>query len=152
MERLPYIDEHSTISEAGPEDTWSALVAVMAGTARSPLAHYARVVGCEPASAHGDWRGELRAGATVPGFAVDEVSKPRRLTLTGRHRFSRYALTFELEPIETASATRLRAETRAAFPGVTGRVYRALVISSGAHRLAVHRLLRRVRHRAPRRA
>jgi hypothetical protein len=39
---------------------------------------------------------------------------------------------------------RVRAQTYAAFPGVKGRVYRALVISSGAHRFVTQRLLRRV--------
>jgi hypothetical protein len=44
--------------------------------------------------------------------------------------------------------TRLRAETRARFPGPFGALYRLLVVSSGAHALLTRRLLEGVRHRA----
>lgn len=63
--------------------------------------------------------------------------------LRGRHRFSRYELAFDLAPRD-ASSTRLRATTRAAFPGPQGRVYRALVIGTRLHVLAARALLRRV--------
>jgi hypothetical protein len=36
------------------------------------------------------------------------------------------------------------AQTRAAFRGVLGRIYRAAVIGSGGHRLVTRRLLRQV--------
>jgi len=163
MERLPYIDEISITAPADLDATWSALVAAMGATSRSPIAHYARLVGADPVAARGDWDGRrLRPGATVPGFAVDDAQAPHRLRLTGRHRFARYALTFRLEPASdpavtpatpattAAPATRITAETRAAFPGVLGRAYRALVITSGGHRIAVHRMLRGVRGRAAR--
>jgi hypothetical protein len=88
----------------------------------------------------------LQPGATVPGFAVAEVEPARRVRLTGRHRFSVYALTFELAP--DVGGTVLTARTNAAFPGPHGRLYRLLVISSGAHRVAVGRILRAVRRRA----
>ena len=39
----------------------------------------------------------------------------------------------------TGAGTRLRAETRAEFPGARGRAYRALVIDSRFHVLAVRR-------------
>jgi hypothetical protein len=42
----------------------------------------------------------------------------------------------------------VRAETRAAFPGLQGRAYRALVIGTRGHVLAVRRLLRAVKARA----
>jgi hypothetical protein len=38
----------------------------------------------------------------------------------------------------------LRVQTHAAFPGALGRLYRAAVIGSGAHRIVARRLLRRV--------
>jgi hypothetical protein len=38
----------------------------------------------------------------------------------------------------------LRALTFAAFPGVHGKAYRALVIGSGGHRIVVRRMLKRV--------
>jgi hypothetical protein len=47
-----------------------------------------------------------------------------------------------------ADHTRIRAQTWAAFPGVLGRVYRALVIGTRAHRLVVRRLLRRIEGQA----
>ncbi|MBC7973361.1 MAG: hypothetical protein H7138_00125, partial [Myxococcales bacterium] len=75
---------------------------------------------------------------TVPGFRVVEAESGRRLALRGRHRFSRYALTFVLD------GDRLRAQTHAAFPGVRGWLYHTAVIKSGFHRLATRRLLRQV--------
>jgi hypothetical protein len=152
MERLPYIDTLSAEVDASSEATWAALVGFWAATARSPFAHYARLVGCDPAQASRKWceagGSALRPGATVPGFTVVVARAPDLLRLTGRHRFARYELTFALSP--EGSGTRLSAETRAAFPGLAGAVYRALVISSGGHELAVRRLLGQVGRRASR--
>ncbi len=53
----------------------------------------------------------------------------------------------ELDDLD-GDASRVRARTYAAFPGVTGRAYRALVIGSGAHRIVTRRLLSRVASRA----
>ncbi len=70
---------------------------------------------------------------------MEAEHKPvRRLALRGRHRFADYALTFLLDGVS------LRAETRAAFPGVLGRLYRTAVLGSGGHRLMTRRLLRQV--------
>ncbi|MFH0516897.1 hypothetical protein ACHBTE_06920 [Streptomyces sp. M41] len=81
------------------------------------------------------------------GFRVAVASPCRELALVGRHPFSTYALIFRLE--ETGRGhTRLRAETRARFPGPAGAVYRRLAISTGGHALAVRSMLRRVRERA----
>jgi hypothetical protein len=102
------------------EATWTALAGFYGATGRSPFAHYARLVGCDPAQTRGDWRGgEIRPGATVPGFEVAEARAPELLRLAGRHRFARYALTFELSA--AGSGTRLSAETRAAFPASRAR-------------------------------
>ena len=68
-------------------------------------------------------------------------------TLAGRHRFSSYALTFRLDEIG-AHRSRLRAESRATFPGPAGAVYRLLVIGTGGHAVAVGRMLAQVRRRA----
>jgi hypothetical protein len=143
MERLPYIDEHSGTFAAGEATTWAALIAVLRGTGQPAWRSYAQLVGCEPAKVTGDWLTEPELGATIPGFRVEDVDAPRRLVLSGKHRFSRYELTFVLERAELPGrvGTRLRAETRATFPGVTGTLYRALVIGSGAHVLATCRLL-----------
>ena len=134
MKRLPYIDEHSTCVGATPERTWAALMAV--GRAlRGPAGPLGWLLGLQPAR------------ATLPGFEVEQACPPSRLALRGRHRFSRYALVFELED-GGADGTRVRARSWAAFPGVHGRSYRALVVGSGAHRVVVRRLLRRIEARA----
>ena len=70
---------------------------------------------------------------TAPiGFALDEATPPERFALKG-----------ELAD-EGCGHTRLRALTWAAFPGVAGKVYRALVIGSGGHRIVVRRMLKRI--------
>lgn len=136
MERLPFIDEHAARVRASPERTWDALVRVL----RSDLSGgglLARVLSARPRARSGDWSGDL-TGATLPGFAVAEAQRPARLELRGQHRFSSYALVFLID------GDRVRAQTYAAFPGLHGRAYRALVIGTRAHRVIVRRLLRRI--------
>jgi hypothetical protein len=113
--------------------------------ARSPAAAYARLVGCEPSSSSGPR--PLTPGSTIPGFRVVNATAPAVFVLEGRHRFSRYALTFRLDTSSPAS-TRITAETRAEFPGVLGGAYRLLVIGTRGHVVAVRRLLGAVRRRA----
>jgi hypothetical protein len=96
-----------------------------------------RVLAATPAARSGDWNGDL-TGATLPGFAVASAERPVRLELRGRHRFASYALVFLIE------GGSVRAQTYAAFPGIKGRAYRALVIGSGAHGVVTRRLLRRI--------
>lgn len=74
------------------------------------------------------------------GFRVAERREEERVTLAGHHPFSRYELRFEIEDLG-AGRTRLRAITDAAFPGPHGRIYRALVIGTGGHRVVVRRML-----------
>jgi hypothetical protein len=146
-ERLPYIDEHARTVDASPERTWAALVAVCAELGNGTTGPLGRLLGLDPRLSSGGWSGAPAAGDTIPGFAVEEARPPSRLALAGRHRFSRYALAFELEPAGPGR-TRIRARSSAEFPGVHGRVYRALVIGTGGHRIAVRRLLRRIGARA----
>ncbi len=118
MERLPYIDEHAITVAASREDTWSALLRVMCRDPHDP--------------------------STVPaGFVLDEAQRPARFALKGRHPFAIYRWVFELDA-EAPQRTRLRAATWADFPGPHGRVYRALVIGTGGHRIAVRRTLKRI--------
>jgi hypothetical protein len=150
MEDLPYIDEHSRTIGAPAERVWSALISVvrtdLGRIAPGALTGAMRV---EPTRWQGQWRETPRVGDTLPAFAVTESQPPERLALRGRHRFSSYALIFELE--QTGSETCvLRAQTRAEFPGLSGRAYRALVIGSQGHRIVVKRLLRNVAQRAKR--
>ncbi|SOX51977.1 DUF2867 domain-containing protein [Mycobacterium ahvazicum] len=118
MERLPYIDEHAITIDADREETWSALLRVMCRDPRDPF--------------------------TVPiGFVLDEAREPERFALVGRHLFAVYRWVFVLEA-GNAGRTRLRATTWAVFPGVRGRIYRALVIGTGAHRVVAHATLKRI--------
>jgi hypothetical protein len=122
MERLPYIDEHAITVGANRDDTWAALLRVMCRDPHDP--------------------------ATVPtGFVLDEARAPERFALKGRHPFAVYRWVFELDA-ESAQRTRLRARTWAAFPGIHGKAYRALVIGTGGHRVAVRWTLKCVAARA----
>ncbi|MFF5480743.1 hypothetical protein ACFY5C_25875 [Streptomyces sp. NPDC012935] len=93
------------------------------------------------------WRelGTLMDGAR--GFRVATAAPGHELALVGRHPFSSYALIFHLDEADQGR-TRLRAETRATFPGPAGAVYRRLVISTGGHAMIVRRMLRKVRDNA----
>jgi len=147
-DRLPHVDEHSTPIEASPEATWDALLRVLDGSFSSPrTARVARLLGCADVAAAGPR--PLSAGSAFPGFHVAAAERPGELELLGRHRFSDYALIFRLDDLG-GGKTRLRAETRAEFPGVKGRLYRAMVIGSRVHVLVTRRLLGAVRQRAER--
>ena len=142
---LPLLDEHAVVAHAQPPAVWAALLSTLErGFGRPLAAAYARAVGCEPAGDGGPR--PLAVGSTVPGFAVTRCDTSRELVLEGSHRFSTYALTFRLEP--SAGTTRLTAESRAVFPGVTGRAYRLLVLRTGAHVVGVRGLLAGVRRKA----
>lgn len=148
MERLPYIDEHRTRMAGAPADVWDALLSVLrthvAAPARGPAT---RLLGLTPPRLQGDWHGRPQPGDSLPGFVVEESAAPRRLALRGEHRFSRYALVFTVDEASPDSCV-LSARSWAEFPGVAGRGYRALVIGTGGHRVAVRRLLRSVARRA----
>ena len=136
---LPFIDEHALAIDASREQVWDALLKVAAATFEGGVtAGVARVLGCRPATSAGPR--PLAVGSTIPGFAVTEAEPGSRLVLSGRHRFSRYELAFTLRQ-DARSGTRLGAETRAAFPGIHGRAYRAAVIGTRGHVVVVRRML-----------
>lgn len=91
----------------------------------------------------------VEGATTFPGFRTATAIPPRELTLLGRHRFSSYTLTFRLDEAEPGGV-RLRAETRATFPGPAGGLYRLLVLGTGTHARLTRRLLTTVRLRAER--
>lgn len=126
---LPYIDEHSVRIDAPRGQVWSALQ----DHTESMLRHAARnsLIG-------------LLDPRPRSGFAVADSIEGRRLSLSGRHRFSRYQLVFDLEG-GPAGSTTLRARSYAVFPGVLGGVYRTLVIGTRLHVVATNQLLRKVR-------
>jgi hypothetical protein len=151
-EGLPRVDEHSVVVGAPPLVVWDAVLTIVEQSFSSPLAaSVARAPGCRDANADADASGlrPLAARSAFPGFHVVAAEAPRELALAGCHRFSSYALIFCLDEL-ASGGTRLRAETRAEFPGVRGRIYRGLVIGTGTHVLGVRRLLRAVKRRAER--
>ncbi len=147
-DRLPHVDEHSAVIDAGPDATWEALLRVvesMASSGRGP--GVARLLGCADVAASGPR--PLAEGSAIPGFHVAEARAPSELALAGSHRFSDYAAIFRLEDLGDGR-TRLRVETRAEFPGLKGGVYRAVVIGTRLHVLATRRILGAVKRRAER--
>ena len=145
---LPYVDEHAALVEANVERTWAALLRVAERSFSSPTTgRVARALGCVDTEASGPR--PLAVGSTFPGFRVAALAEPSELALAGRHRFSDYALIFHLEALD-ANRTRLLAETRAEFPDVKGRVYRAMVLGTRGHVLVTRRLLGAVQRRAAR--
>ncbi|AFP37317.1 hypothetical protein MSMEI_0837 [Mycolicibacterium smegmatis MC2 155] len=121
MERLPYIDEHAITLDADTATTWSAVLTTLCGDAADPRAPF--------------------------GFAIADFEPGQRLSLRGRHVFAVYEWVFILDA-SGPRQTRLRSQTWAAFPGPHGKVYRALVIGTGGHRVVVRRTLKRIAGRA----
>jgi hypothetical protein len=145
---LPRVDEHTTVIAAGVDQVWPALLETLDLTFSRPVVSaYARIVGCTEATASGPR--PLAEGAKFPGFRVATAAPARELVLEGRHRFSSYALTFRLDQLGSGSS-RLRAESRANFPGMAGHVYRLLVIGTGTHVFTVRRLLAEIHRRSER--
>jgi hypothetical protein len=147
FEALPFVDEHGVEVEASPEAVWEGLCRVAEGSFASPIAaRVAGILGCEPSTALGPR--PLEEGSSIPGFVVARAEPGSELALAGRHRYSEYALVFRLST--EGAGTRLRAETRARFPGGTGRIYRAAVIGTRGHILVTMRLLEAAKRRAER--
>ncbi|MER5474354.1 hypothetical protein ABZX90_05780 [Streptomyces sp. NPDC002935] len=146
MDALPYLDEHTTVVAAGTDDLWRCLGEVLDRSGARPGATgYARLVGCADRAASGPR--PFAEGSTIPGFRVAAAVPGSELVLRGRHRFSSYALIFRIEEVGP-DRSRLRAESRAAFPGPAGGVYRRLVVGTGGHAKGMRRLLASVRRRA----
>jgi hypothetical protein len=145
INELPYVDEHSVVIAAGADDVWAALGELDNAFSRAGVAAYARAVGCADYRASGPR--PLIEGSSIPGFGVVAAVPRSDLVLAGRHRFSSYALTFRIDEL-SAGRSRLRAESRAAFPGLTGTVYRMLVIGTGGHVIGMRRLLSGIKRAA----
>jgi hypothetical protein len=144
----PYVDELPTEIAADREVTWAALLRVVEGSfASDRRLGPARLLACEDIEPSGPR--PLAQGSAFPGFHVETAEPPSRLGLAGRHRFSTYQLTFRLEEAGVGR-TRLIAETRAAFPGLKGSIYRMLVIGTRMHVLLTRRLLAAIKRSAER--
>lgn len=144
---LPRIDEHDIAVDVPADEAWPFLMAAFTRLATRPSWRaYGRVVRCEPDGANGD---PAMVGATVPGFRVVRSTPPTEWALEGRHAFSRYALTFRVDPLDDETC-RITAETRAEFPGPHGTVYRALVIGTRGHVVGVRGILQMIKRQAER--
>ncbi|OKH73952.1 hypothetical protein EB74_14630 [Mycobacterium sp. SWH-M5] len=117
MERLPYIDEHAITVDADAAATWATALSTLCGDPTDPRAPI--------------------------GFTIGDFEPGKRLGLRGRHMFAAYEWVFILDAIGPYR-TRVRSQTWATFPGLRGRVYRALVIGTGGHRVVVRWTLKRI--------
>ena len=148
MLQVQALDTHSIQIEAGAETVWEALAATLVAKLSRPSA---RLVGAlTDVSQSGGFEGPPfpEMGAEVPGFRVVVSTHGKRLRLEGRHRFSRYALDFEL--VATGTGTELSATTYATFPGRSGAIYKSLLLWTRGHVFVVKSLLRAVRRHAER--
>jgi hypothetical protein len=118
MERLNYIDEHAITVAATRAETWTGVLKTLCHDPNDP-------------------------SSVPPGFVLDEARPPERFAIKGRHLFALYRWTFELDD-EGPQRTRVRSATWANFPGLHGKIYRALVIGTGGHRVAVRLTLKRI--------
>jgi hypothetical protein len=147
LDDLPLIDEHAVTVAAPPGAVWDAVFEALGGAfSAAPARWAAAALGCVPAAASG-WDRQA-VGSSVPGFAVVTAERPHLLVVAGRHRFSRYGIVVRIEP--DAAGALCRAESRAAFPGLHGALYRQAVVGTGGHVLGVRRLLAGVRRAAER--
>jgi hypothetical protein len=146
-EALPFVDRHEIAVDADVESAWEAVRAVAGARPSGAALRLARALRCRYPEPSGPR--PLEVGSTTCGFQVARAEAPHELALEGGHRFSEYALIFRVRPTDGGGA-HVSAETRAAFPGATGRAYRAAVIGTRAHVVAVRRMLSAIRRRAER--
>ncbi len=145
LEALPAIDEHYIDVEAPAEAAYAALFPAIEHAFGSRLAQsYCERVDALETERHGDLH---HPGGTLPGFTVTRAIAPVMLALTGEHRFAKYGMVFRIDLL-AGQRSRVRLETRAEFPGKRGRLYRAAVIGSRGHVLAVRRILTSIKRRA----
>ncbi len=138
----PFVDEHSVVIDASRTTVWPALLRMVE---RAAPGRFARFLGCLDTEASGPR--PLALGSAVPGFHVVAVDEPGELVLAGRHRYSDYELVFRVDDLGTGRS-RVRAETRAVFPGISGRLYRTMLVGTRAHVLATRRMLAKVKRDA----
>ena len=142
---LPFVDERAVEVGSDAAAAWDAVGHVMGADSDSrAVGVVVRALGCREREASGS---PTEVGSTFPGWRVVESARPSELAYEGEHRFSQYRLAFHVDDLGPGRS-RVRAETRAAFPGAVGSAYRAAVIGSRGHVLAVRRMLGAIRRRA----
>ncbi len=144
-ENLRFIDLHSVEVDASLAVTWRALGDLITSFGSNPAWRLgAALLGCRERESLG---AADHVGSTIPGFRVIRSEESSVLELEGSHRFSEFTLTFRLDSLESNGSI-IAAESRASFPGLHGAAYRALVVGSHGHRVAVGRLLMSVKDMA----
>jgi hypothetical protein len=147
LELLPPIDEHYVDVDAPADTTWAALFPTLQRSFDGRFARrYAKHVEASETSARGDLH---HPGGTLPGFCVTRSIAPVMLALAGSHRFAKYAVVFRIDLLPGQRSC-VKIETRAEFIGRRGRLYRAAVIGTRIHVIAVNRMLRAIKRRAER--
>lgn len=149
LEQLPPLDEHSIEVDAPAEASWAAIFPTLSkALGRGFSRRLVQRLGSQQTEARGDLH---HPGGMLPGFVVSRAVPPVMLALLGEHRFSKYAIVIRIDLLP-GQRSRVRIETRAAFPGKAGSAYRAAVVGSRGHVIAVRSLLRTIRKRAERSA
>lgn len=145
LEQLPAIDEHSIEIDAPAEATWAALFPTLSETlgGRFSRAITTRLDG-SPTEVAGDLH---HPGGTLPGFVVCRSIAPVMFAMIGSHRFANYAIVIRIDLLP-GQRSRARLESRADFPGAKGRLYKALVVGTRGHVIAVRMILRILKRRA----
>ena len=142
---LPYIDEHQVSVDASAPLAWAAVVDVFGRLSTKPgWRVFAQAIRCKPVRAAGT---SGTVGTSLPGFLVARCEPPTEWALEGAHLFSRYALTFRIDSLDNAHC-RVTARSSAEFPGLHGKMYRAVVIGTGGHKVGVRNILRSIKTEA----
>jgi len=133
LRRPTYVDEHATVLDVPVSRAWDGCRRFVDDLlARGGESRLTGLLATDPPA----------------GFAVTEEQPPHLMSLAGRHRFSDYVLDLRISPVGSpGQGTRVTAVTYADFPGPRGRAYRAAVVGSRGHVVAVRRMLAAVRER-----
>lgn len=146
---MPPVDERSIEIDASAEAAWAALFPTLTRMLDGKLSRrLAQRLKARDTVADGDLH---HPGGTLPGFVVARAISPVMLALMGEHRFSSYALVIRIDLLP-GQRSRVRAETRASFPGVKGTLYKTAVVGSRGHAFTIRRMLRSLKKQAERRA
>ncbi len=145
---LPFVDELDIQLKATPEAVYLAVARHIERSLQSSGPRlFSRILACQ--SRGSSFSVPPAAGQVTNGFHVAQAESPGLLVLEGTHRFAIARLSCIIGPGEEGR-TRLAARTAAAFPGLKGALYRALVISSGAHTVVVKQMLAKISRLAER--